>query len=48
MDRKQTTIRLPAELREKLRQEADKSGYTLKDLIMFILNDFFCGKNKSD
>lgn len=34
---KQTTIRLPAELKEQLQQEADKRGFTTKDLIMFIL-----------
>ena len=40
MERIQTTIRLPAELKKKLEQEADKRGYTLKDLILFILWDF--------
>ena len=37
MEREQTTIRLPAELKERLQQEADKRGYTITDLIMFIL-----------
>lgn len=37
MERKQTTIRLPNELKEKLQQEADRKGYTIKDLVMFIL-----------
>lgn len=41
MEREQTTIRLPAELKEKLQQEAEKLGYTLKDLVMFILNNYF-------
>lgn len=37
MEREQTTIRLPAELKDRLQQEADKRGYTITDLIMFIL-----------
>ena len=36
----QTTIRLPKELREQLQKEADYRGYTVKDLIMFILQDY--------
>lgn len=43
MEREQTTIRLPAELKEKLQQEADSRGYPLKDLIMFILHIHFYG-----
>nr|DAJ56117.1 MAG TPA: antitoxin [Caudoviricetes sp.] len=37
MTREQTTIRLPAELKRELQREADERGYTLSDLIMFIL-----------
>ena len=37
MNREQTTIRLPAELLEALREEADRRGYSLKDLILFLL-----------
>lgn len=40
MEREQTTIRLPAELKAKLQQEADKIGVTTKDLIIFILVDY--------
>lgn len=40
MEREQTTIRLPAELKEQLMQEADKMGYTITDLILFILQNF--------
>lgn len=40
MQREQTTIRLPVELKDKLQQEAEKQGYTLRDLIVFILWDF--------
>lgn len=36
-ERKQTTIRLPVELVEALKQEAEKKGYTITDLILFIL-----------
>lgn len=34
---KNITIRVPAELKEKLKQEADSNGYPMKDLINFIL-----------
>lgn len=34
---KNITIRVPAELKEKLKQEADSKGYPMKDLINFIL-----------
>ncbi len=37
IERTQTTIRLPAELKERLAEEADRLGVTLKDLIVFIL-----------
>ncbi len=36
-DREQITIRLPVKLVQALKQEADKKGYTLTDLIVFIL-----------
>ena len=36
-EREQTTIRLPAELKEELQREADQQGITLHDLIVFIL-----------
>ncbi len=35
--RKQTTIRLPAALKQQLQQEADWLGVPLHDLIAFIL-----------
>ena len=41
MKREQTTIRLPVELKEKLQQEAMKKGYTIKDLIVFIIRNYF-------
>lgn len=36
-NREQITIRLPAGLKEELKQEAEKRGYTVTDLIVFIL-----------
>jgi len=39
MELEQTTIRLPAELKEQLQREADRRGYTVTDLIVFILWD---------
>lgn len=37
MDREQTTIRLPAELKERLQQEADKRNQSFNGLINFLL-----------
>ena len=41
MNRGQTTIRLSAELRDKLHQEAEAKGYSVTDLIIFILWAYF-------
>lgn len=35
--KEQTTIRLPAELMEQLRREADRKGFTVRDVIALIL-----------
>lgn len=43
--REQTTIRLPAELKERVQQEAERRGYPTKDLIMFILWDYVRSSN---
>lgn len=40
IDREQTTLRLPVELLEQLKQQAQEMGYTVNDLIMFILRDY--------
>ena len=40
MEQEQTTIRLEPELMNKLRREADEKGYTVRDLIVFILWNF--------
>lgn len=37
MAREQTTIRLPAELKEKLQQEADKIGVSFNGLVVSCL-----------
>ena len=37
MLKEQTTIRLPAELKEKLQRQAERMGYTITELIIFIL-----------
>ncbi len=39
--KEQITIRLPVELKEKLQQEADERGYSITELIIFILWDSF-------
>lgn len=37
MEREQTTIRLPAELKEKLQQEADKRDMSFNGLVNLLL-----------
>lgn len=39
-EKEQITIRLPKELKEQLQWEADRRGYTITDLILFILWDY--------
>ena len=34
MEREQTTIRLPAELKEKLQQEADRLGISFNEMVI--------------
>lgn len=41
VEREQTTIRLPGELKDELQREAERRGYPAKDLIVFILNSHF-------
>lgn len=40
MQIEQTTIRLPRELKDKLLKQAKVKGYTLKDMMIFILKDY--------
>ena len=37
MNREQTTIRLPAELRDKLHQEAEKRNMSFNSLVILLL-----------
>lgn len=37
MNREQTTIRLPAELKERLQREADRRGVSFNDYLLFLL-----------
>lgn len=39
MEREQTTIRLPAELKERLQQEADKRGLSFNVLCLMIFEN---------
>lgn len=45
MTREQTTIRLPTELLDSLRREAEGRGYTVNDLIVFLLWGHFHSAN---
>ena len=40
MNREQMTIRLPCELMERLRREAEGKGYTVNDLVLFLLWEY--------
>lgn len=40
MQIEQTTIRLSRELKDKLLKQAKVKGYTLKDMVVFILKDY--------
>lgn len=37
MEKEQTTIRLPVDLKERLQQQADKRGYSLNMIIIIVL-----------
>ena len=39
MEREQTTIRLPTELKDKLQQEAERRGQSYNSMIIMILNE---------
>lgn len=38
MEREQTTIRLPGELKEKLRQEADRMGISFNAYVLLLID----------
>ena len=38
MEREQTTIRLPSELKEQLQREADKFGVSFNEIVIKLLN----------
>ncbi|MBH7044520.1 hypothetical protein I5976_18985 [Clostridioides difficile] len=40
MQIEQTTIRLSRELKDKLLKQAKVKGYTLKEMVVFILKDY--------
>lgn len=40
MKREQTTIRMPAELKEKLQQEADRMGISFNQLVLIVIKDY--------
>ncbi len=40
MEREQVTIRLPAEMKKELQQEADKRGLGFNSLVLLIIRDY--------
>ena len=40
MEREQTTIRLPADLKEKIQQEADKAGLAFNQFVLMVLKEW--------
>lgn len=45
-EREQTTLRLPAELKEQLQKEASVKGISLNGYILFLINVGRCSLNK--
>ena len=39
-EREQTTIRLPAEIMEQIKREADRLGISFNELMMTVINNF--------
>lgn len=46
MEREQTTIRLPAELKERLQQEAERIGISFNELVMLAINEYIVNLQK--
>lgn len=46
IEREQTTLRLPAELKEQLQKEASVKGISLNGYILFLINVGRCSLNK--
>lgn len=42
--KEQTTIRIPAELKERIQQEADRKGMSFNHLVLLILKDWITPK----
>ena len=40
MEREQTTIRLPSDLKEEIQMEADKTGLAFNQLVLMILKEW--------
>lgn len=41
MQREQTTLRLPGELMERLRRQAQEMGMSVRDVVVWILRSYF-------
>ena len=39
-EKEQTTIRLPEELLQQLKREADEKGFSFNELVLIVLNDY--------
>ena len=46
MEREQTTIRLPIELREQLKKQADKLGISFNECVMLAIQDYITSHQK--
>lgn len=40
MEREQITIRLPAELKERIQQEADRKGISFNQFLLLLLSEY--------
>ena len=46
MEKEQTTIRLPSELLQQLRKQADEMGVSFNELVMIAINEFLNYPNR--
>lgn len=46
MEREQTTIRLPVELKEKLQQEAERMGLNFNQIVLLAIDDLILNRQK--
>ena len=46
MEKEQTTIRLPSELLQQFRKQADEIGVSFNEVVLIVINDFLNSLNR--